>query len=726
MSRSVRRLLVGLAVLAAIVVGFLLALPYLLSLDAVRARVLASLESSLHRKVEAGAIRVEILSGIGAGIAGLTIHNPPGWETPVLASIERLSVKVAFWPLLSKRVEIRRIVFEGATVTIERDASGKLNIADLLAPSPPTGPPAAASPAGTAAFVLSRLRIARGRFVFADRKVSPGKMVSTSIDDLSGEVTDVGPSSAARFRMSGRFLADGGRNVTLEGTLGPPVAGKGLGEAPLDGKFVAKKLVLARLGPYLGSANLDPGVFSLDARLAGAPLGLLKVDGDLALAPPASSAIPPLDGRLALTYDGAAGTLAVGKSPVSVAKLPLAVEGRIDGLKTTPRVDLAIATPGDVSIENVTGFPGLAGKLPPDVKLGGRVRLSASIRGPASDLATKASLDAAPFSAARAGEPLLATSSLRATLDARGKGPMNGRVTAASGLLQKLPFEDLVADWTYAAGVMTLSPSLRAFGGALRARVETDVAHPMRESRVAVDVQNVQAKALAESLTTTRNVVSGALTAKMSLASRGLSWAAVSKTASGTGHLSLADAELQSVALMPKVASTLAALGKVAGFQVPPGLESTRFQKVETSLRLESGRLLTPDLTLSGRDVAGTADGWIGLDRTLSYTGRIVLGPAIVRSLGNAGRYVADEQGRLPLPFEASGSIASPKVTIPDSVALDLGRRALARRLGGSTGKILGDVLEGGSGGDAKSDPLGVLQQLLKKPPTPTPTPKAR
>ncbi|HEU5250402.1 MAG TPA: hypothetical protein VFW15_10500, partial [Thermoanaerobaculia bacterium] len=99
MSPIVRRL----ATIAVLVVGFLIAivllLPYVVSLDSTRARILGAAETALHRKVEAGAIRLQILSGLGAGTERLVVQNGPGWESPTLLSADRVSVKVAFWPL---------------------------------------------------------------------------------------------------------------------------------------------------------------------------------------------------------------------------------------------------------------------------------------------------------------------------------------------------------------------------------------------------------------------------------------------------------------------------------------------------------------------------------------------------------------------------------------------------------------------------------------------------
>jgi hypothetical protein len=186
----------------------------------------------------------------------------------------------------------------------------------------------------------------------------------------------------------------------------------------------------------------------------------------------------------------------------------------------------------------------------------------------------------------------------------------------------------------------------------------------------------------------------------------------------------MTDVELRTLDLMPAVSRALTAIGGVAGFQVPASLESTRFSTLETTLRLADGRLATPGLSLSGRDVAVTADGSLGLDRSLSYEGRVTLGPAVVKSLGSAGRFVADEQGRLSLPFRVSGQTTEPKVAIDESVVLDLGRRVLARqareKVQGAFGKAIGDALESKDG--KRSEPLDILQRLLKPaPPAPTP-----
>ncbi len=728
MRPAARRALLVLGILAGVLLLAVLALPYVISLDAMRARIVRGAEAALHRKVEVGRVRLQILSGLGAGVEKVVVHNPPEFQTPALLSADEVSVKVAFWPLLSKRVEVRRLVLDGVSIAVERDPSGALNIDDFVRAGGRESHGAAESAA--AALLVSRIEVRRGRALFVDRKVSPGKTVTTSIEDFNGRISDIGPTTPIRFDLAARFLADAGRNLTLQGTFGPlPTNGAAVGLAPLKATFSAKELGLARLGPYVSAfAATDPGRLTLTGNTEGAPLGTLTVIGRATLAPAGNAAkIPAADGTYRLTLDWPTGSLGISDTLLSVANLPLAIEGRIGGLrKETLHVDLRVKTPGEVPIDSVTGLPGMAGRLPEGVKLGGRVRFESTIRGPSSDLDTQASLDAAPFSVTTSAGPMLEAATAAATLARRGNAPMGGRITVPDGKLRNVPFQGLSADWTWNEGALTLAPSASLYGGTLRGRIQSDFAHPETPSRLSLDVEGVKAQPLLESSTTLRDVFSGILNGHVEIESRGLSWDAVSKTGKGQGRLSVADADLRTVKLMPEVARSLSAIGQVAGFQVPSSLESTRFSKLETSLSLSGGRVTTPDLTLEGPDVSAAADGSIGLDRTLAYQGRIVLGPSIVKSLGKTGRYVADAQGRIGLPFHASGPIASPRVTIDESIVLDLGRRALARqagdRVGGTAGQILGDVLGGGSSNKAPSAG-DILQQFLKPPPT-TPTPK--
>src|SRR5262245_36523181 len=527
MRPAVRRFLWVLGVLVGVFVLAVLALPYLVSLDALRGRIVQGVEAALPRKVEIGRVRLQILTGLGAGVEKLVVHNKHGWESPALLTAHEMSVKVAFWPLLSKRVEVRKIVLDGLELMVERNPAGELNIGDFISAGGRESP--AATESAAAALLVSRIEIDRGKASFVDRKVAPGKTVTTSLEDLQGRITDVGPSTPARFDLRARFLADAGRNLTLQGTFGPPpTTGEPVGKAPLKAAFAAKDLALARLAPYVSAfAGADPGKLSLSGNAEGAPLGTLSIVGRATLAGAAAGAsVPPADGTFRVALYWPSGSLAISDTLLSVANLPLEIDGRIDGLRRDEgwHAGLRVKTPAEVAIDSVTALPGLAGRLPAGVKLGGRVRFEAKIEGPRGALETEATADAAPLAVAYSSGPIFEATSAHATLSRRGDAPMEGRVTAPSGKLKNVPFENLVADWSWKDSKLTLAPKAAVYGGTLGGRIDSDFSRAQSVSRLSLEVAAVSAKPLLESATTLRDVFTGLLNGRIALESRGLGW----------------------------------------------------------------------------------------------------------------------------------------------------------------------------------------------------------
>ena len=705
-----RRALLALVIFVGLLIAGIAALPSLLSFDSVRARLLAAAESALHRKVEARTIRFQIFSGLGAGAEGVVVHNEPGWETPALLTAERVSVKLAIWPLLSGRIEVRRIVAAGATATIERDPRGKLNVDGVLAAS--RGPDAFLSegePARPAAIRVSDVVIHGARLRFVDRQIAPGSTVTTTFDGIEGRVAGISALSPTNVEVSGRLLADTERNVVFKGMVGPPRPGGTPGETPVDVTLSASGLALARLRPYLGPGREDPGVLTIETTAKGTVLGALKLAGSVAFVPrggrDAGSRIPAVDGRFSGVLDWPHAALTLERSSLTVASLPLSVHGRIDGLRAGPRLDLSIATQGEVPAERVTALPAVAAALPPGVRLSGRVRLTVSLRGPAGDLTVHGSADATPLNLSHDGEqvPLLAAPYATATLESRGEGSRSGHLTIPAGALKRLPFQNLSADWSWDTGRGTLrvAPAADVCGGRIAARLESQLGRAEPLSRVTVEVAGVRGDQLIEATTTTHGAFAGVITGRLSLVSHGLTFEAIQRTAQGEGHLRVSGPNLYTVHLKPEVARMLATIGKyAAGFVTLPSLESTTFEQLDTSLRLADGRLTTPDLTFSGHDAAVEAAGALGFDKTLSYRGRVVLAASLVESLGTAGRYLADARGRVVVPFHVSGTITDPKVAIETSAMVDLGRRLAARLAGERLGgwwQVLGDAIGTGS-----------------------------
>ncbi len=299
---------------------------------------------------------------------------------PALTTVDRLSVKLAFWPLLR---QVRRGPANRARRRDGLNRAGSVGTVQHRRSSPGAHPRRLENPG-----VGARLDTLEKRFgsQAADRDVlrlkgaylprpiplgrSPlraRKNGLLAVEDLEGEISNVGPGTSPRFNVSARFLADAGRNVVVKGAFGPPAPGMGLAETPFHASFSAEDLALTRLGPYLPTLRRhDPGVLSIHGTLDGAPPGLLKVSGTVALvAATQSPAIPSFDAALALMLDRPNGSVRIERSAFALAKLPLTAEGRIRGLPDAPSLDLRIATPAAVSIEDLlTRLPGFARSVP--------------------------------------------------------------------------------------------------------------------------------------------------------------------------------------------------------------------------------------------------------------------------------------------------------------------------------------------------------------------------
>ncbi len=89
-------------------------------------------EKALNRKVSIEDISPSIFRGLGVDIKGLEISNLPGYEQKNLFKIKNFSVRVKFWPLLKKRIEVRKIILDQPEIFIEKNRDGVLSIADLM------------------------------------------------------------------------------------------------------------------------------------------------------------------------------------------------------------------------------------------------------------------------------------------------------------------------------------------------------------------------------------------------------------------------------------------------------------------------------------------------------------------------------------------------------------------------------------------------------------------
>jgi hypothetical protein len=414
-----RRLGRMLLVLCAGLVGLILVLaflPYFVSLDRVQRALVNHMEAALQRPVEIGAVRLQILSGLGAALEDVTIANPPGWSHPHFIRIGRLSVKVAFLPLLQRTIAITQMVVRDSELVFERDPHGQINLADLAAlrsgiakapaPHPHQASPADSTQPGStplASWLVSDVAVEGVTVTFVDRMIIPGKVVTTTVRDVWGHLRHISPNTSIPFDMAATLLSDGNRNIRLRGHVGPIPEHLTTGGAPIDADLQATDLLLDPLTPYLGPRfPIVRGHVSANTKVQGRVGGSFRITGALSLADAVmpdptgrdtATSLPTLMSTQDITLDLPQASIVLAEARLDLLSLQATLTGAVSDFRTSPRFDLQLTTNAFGLGELLTSIPMLASMIPGPVDLRGRAQLRATVVGTPRSLRSEAQLE---------------------------------------------------------------------------------------------------------------------------------------------------------------------------------------------------------------------------------------------------------------------------------------------------------------------------------------------
>jgi len=414
--RPVRKLLLGLLGLAGFSLLMLVMLPYVVSLDSIKGQIVAQIEAALQRKVDIGAVRLQLLSGLGAGLEDVIIYNPPGWQRPYVMKAGRLSVKVAWRPLLRRQVEITTMLLSDGEIIIERDAQGRLNFADLAVskPEPTKTLPAqvhrSTSGAGTpseinplAGLFVSDVMLQKMQITFVDRMVVLGQETITAVSNVQLHVHDVVLGTPIPIDMIATMSTDGSQNIRVHGSVGPIPENMAVESVPIDVHLQTTDIPLNKLLPYLGAnVPLIHGRLAGDVKVKGSIDRSLRITNTLSLADAvlregrmrdALSALPTLTSTQDITVDLRTGRAELTDVEINVSSVRATIKGMVHTFTTTPQLELWLSTNTFTLGELVTQFPVVVSMLPTPTDLRGTVQLQATLTGAPHDLHSEAQID---------------------------------------------------------------------------------------------------------------------------------------------------------------------------------------------------------------------------------------------------------------------------------------------------------------------------------------------
>lgn len=173
------------------------------------------------------------LTSSHAGIQGITVKNPAGFEEPVLASIPEIYLEWDLSNLFKKQLLIREVRLNLDEVTVERSQSGTVNLTELAAVKRPAGKPGqkpAPAEKGAAApaieIQIQRVEISIGRARYVDKQV--GLVKEFPIEVQKAVLENVTDPAQVTQQVVKIVLQKVGMNAALS-QLGNLAGDKGLG-----------------------------------------------------------------------------------------------------------------------------------------------------------------------------------------------------------------------------------------------------------------------------------------------------------------------------------------------------------------------------------------------------------------------------------------------------------------------------------------------------------------
>jgi AsmA protein len=266
------KIVIGSLIGVALMVGVILALPFLIDLNKYQDQYKPLIEDALNRKVQLQDIRLTIWPQIGARVAGFAVLDDPAFSSGPFTSLASLDVAVKLRPLLGGKVEVEEITLLNPVITVIKNKNGVLNVSTVgrtgveLPKTPSRAPiPSTEGPLKILALLaVDRVSITGGRLTYRD--LSAAKPTEYILQDMEILLQSVRLGQTPGLHV-GMLVQPFILPVRLDGTFGPLKESTdidainfqlalGKTDFTITGKTVGRNASLNISAPVLNTANL--------------------------------------------------------------------------------------------------------------------------------------------------------------------------------------------------------------------------------------------------------------------------------------------------------------------------------------------------------------------------------------------------------------------------------------------------------------------------------------
>jgi hypothetical protein len=202
--------------------------------------LLSQAEQALGRKVSVGEIGVTLRNGIGVTLKDFALADDQAFSKKEFVRASDLQVNVKLLPLLSKELQVKRVILHDPVITIIRDRNGRFNFSSIgqkakaegKEPEPQKAEPKSAEKKAPPLLLVSLVDISGGEVRYQDRK--EGTDLQIKKIDLEVEDLDLGKPFTAELAAA---LFSDKQNLKLQTTVGPLRPDGDFNQVPLEGEL---------------------------------------------------------------------------------------------------------------------------------------------------------------------------------------------------------------------------------------------------------------------------------------------------------------------------------------------------------------------------------------------------------------------------------------------------------------------------------------------------------
>ena len=255
-----KRALKIIAIVFAVLIVILVAIPLLINVNSFRPKLEATATEALGRQVKVGNLGLSILGG-SVTADDISIAEDPAFGSSPFVTAKSLKVGVELIPLItSKELHVTGITLEQPQITLLKAANGKWNFSSLGGNATKTQS-SSSSPSSTSNVSVAKLNVNDGKLIVgnANSKAKPHVY-----DDVNIAVSNFSLTSQFPFSMKAKLPAGG--NADISGQAGP-INSADAAKTPFDAKVKVNNMDILASG-FIDPASGIAGLANFDGTLS--------------------------------------------------------------------------------------------------------------------------------------------------------------------------------------------------------------------------------------------------------------------------------------------------------------------------------------------------------------------------------------------------------------------------------------------------------------------------